>query len=220
MKKIIVLIMLLPLIALSQQLNHTWGETTTGTAYTQTGYNNADSSTTITAVFDLQDWYPLDMNQVAFDSVTALGSSNKMLIGTLWYRIDAVNATDSVGYAIKTYPGNLVYYPGTGERIATANINYSTTATTLIDTATTKAVNDIQWSFVNVFLNTSTDASSVVVKHLPTEFFKATWTFQLNAADSLDVYWDFVYPASKQTDQEKRTSTNKGNAKKDARTLK
>lgn len=219
MKKLILLFLFIPVLLFGQMMNHSWGYSTSGTAYNQTGYSDADSSTTISIVYDLQDWYPLDINPLFSDDSVIIGSSHKMLIGTFWYKLDAQNATDSTVYAIKVYPGFMDYYGGTGDRIATANIDYGTTATTLIDTSSTLAVNDVTWKFLNVYLNSSADAGSNTVKHYPSEFYKIAFTFGNGTADSLDVYWDFVYPAVYQSQQELRTTTNSGNAIKDAETL-
>jgi len=224
MKKIFILMLLFPLILLGQQLNHTWGYTTAGVAYTQVGSADADSGDVISIVFDLQDWYPLDWNPLVLDvqassdsSEAAHGLSSYTFIGTFWLRLDAENATDSTGHAIFAYPGNMIYYPGTGGRITATNLNFSTTATTLLDT--TAGVNDVQWQFVNVYVNSSADVNSATVKYLPPEFLRIDIEFQTNVDDSLDVYWDFVYPASKQFDQEMRSTTNSGNAKKRKDTL-
>lgn len=213
MKKVILLIFTFVLIAFGQQINHTWGYTTAGASWYQTGAQDQDSSSTISIVFDMQDYYPLDYSPLVSDDSVIINNSNLQFLGTFWYRINAENSTDSVGYAIKAYSGNLVYYPGSGARISATNINFSTTATTLIDTSTTLAVNDVQWSFLNVYVNSSTNAASAVQRHLPPEFVKLAMTFQNNAADSLDVYWNFAYPAVTESEQSKR-STLRGDARK------
>ena len=222
MKKLLFLILFLIPIFLIGQINYTWGYTTAGTSYNQTGYQGADSSTTISIVFDMQDYRFLDFAPTVMGDSTEdlLSNSNRMLLSTFWYRIDAENATDSIGYAIKVYSGNMIYHPNDDSRITTSNINFSTTATTIIDTGTTKAVGDVQWSFVNLYVNSSTDAGSTVRKHLPPEFYKVTFTFQNNAADSMNVYWNNAYPAVIESDQDRRsTIRSDADARKQRETL-
>jgi hypothetical protein len=224
MNKYFFLLLLLPILVFGQQLNHSWGYTTAGVAYTQTGYPDADSTTTINIIFDLQDWYPLDWNPLVLDvqaaldsSETAHGLSAYTFLGTFWYRIDAAGANDSTTYQVLSYPGNMIYYSGSGNRITATNLNFSTTATTLVSTTTSKG--DIQWSFVNVYVNSSADKNSITVKHLPPEFLKISIPFNTQADDLIDVYWDFVYPSVYQREQSYRSTTNQGNVKKAAETL-
>lgn len=221
---IIIILLIIPFTLFGQQWNHTWGYTTAGVAYTQTGYQGADSSTSIDIIIDLQDLYPMDWNPLVLENQPSLDSSETVYnvsaytyLGTFWWMIDAENATDSTGHTIKAYPGFMTYYPGTGDRISTSNITFSTTATTLL--SETAEVNDIQWRFVNVYVNSSADASSQTTKHGPPEFVKINISFQTMAADSMDVYWDDVYPAVYQREQSNRSTTNSGNAKKAPETL-
>lgn len=225
--KTILLILFLSLFALSQQINYTWGTNTSGTAYTQTGQGSLDSSSTVSIVFDMQDYYWLDYYPLVVsdtsdistggDSVQAAAvydNSNRHHFGTFWLRLDAQNATDSVGYALKAYPGNLVYHPNDESRVTTTNVNFGTTATTIVDTGATKAVNDIQWTPYNVFLNYSAN------KFLPPEFIKITLTFQKNAADSMAAYWNFAYPAVYEFYQTQRQTTrSKSDARKEEKSL-
>lgn len=232
--KILIFIILFTSLLFSQQINYTWGYTTSGTAYNQTGYPDADSSTTISIIFDMQDyfwqdWRPFEVtgtgtitgfsasDSVGLDSIAGTitfseaNNSSRQYFGTFWYHSDAKNATDSVGYAIKAYPGNLIYHPNDGSRITTSNINFGTTATTIIDTGTTRAVNDIQWTPYNIYLNYTAG------KFLPPEFLKLTITFQNNAADSLDNFWNFAYPSVYEYYQKDRgtTRSNKNAVKRD-----
>ena len=212
MKKLFILFMLFPFILFSQQLNHTWGSTTAGAAYTKTGSINIDSSSTTSIVFDLQDWYPLDMLPVASDDSVIILNSTRLNYGTFWYKVDVESATDSSSICIQAFPGFMDYYPGSGERIATANIDYSTTATTLQDSSSF-TTNDIQWTAVNVYL------SDTEGKILPPEFIKLTVKWATASNDSIDFYHDFVYISSKESDQSVRTTTNPANAKKAMETL-
>jgi len=209
--KTLILFLLLPMVLFAQQLSHTWGQTTAGVAYTQTGYADADSATTINIVFDMQDYYFTDFLPVASDDSVIILNSTRLNYGTFWWKIEAENATDSTGHSISAYPGFMDYYPGSGPRLATNNIGYSSTATTLI--SETAAVSDLQWSAVNVYLS---DAEG---KILPPEFIKIAIAFQTLARDSIDVYWDFVMPVVNEDQQSKRTTTNPANAKKSAETL-
>lgn len=209
MNKIIVILLAMTMCAFAQQINYTWGYNTSGTAYTQTGYQDADSSTTINIVFDMQDYYPLDFTPLVSDSGVIIANSNRQHLGTLWLRVDAQNAADSSNYYVEAYPGNMIYHPNDNSRITTSNLNFSTTATTLVDTSDQKG--DIQWQFVNVYVNSSQDDNSTTTKHLPPEFVKVKIGFGINAADSIDVYWNFAYPALYESEQSRR-STTRGDA--------
>ena len=191
--------MILPLLVISQQINHTWGYTTAGAEWNQSGSQNLDSISTVSIVLDLQDYYALDFNPVASDDSVIILNSTRMNYGTFWYRFDVENATDSTAYTINAYPGNLVYHPNDNSRITTTNVNFSTTATNLV-TVSSYATDDIQWTAANVYLS---DAEG---KILPPEFIKLIIDFTGTTNDSIDVYWDFVYPAVYEYQQEQRTS--------------
>ena len=202
MKKILMFVLLLFLIVQAQQLNHTWGYTTAGVAFTQIGSQNVDSIGTVTIVFDMQDYYPLDYNVTASDDSVIILNSTRLNYGTFWYRIDLQNATDSTYYTIKAYPGNMVYHPNDGSRITTTNLNFSTTATTLVDTTSgTYTTNDIQWTAVNVYI------SDTEGKILPPEFLEIIVDWHGTANDSINFYHDFVYPALYESRQTERTTT-------------
>lgn len=215
MNKIILFIVVFVVAVLGQQINHTWGYTTAGASYYQTGVADLDSLGTIDIVFDMQDYYPYDYNPLALgdSSDDVINNSNLQFLGTFWYRIDAEEAADSIGYAIKAYPGNLVYYSGSGQRITATNINFSTTATTLIDTSATRQVDDVQWSWLNVYVNSSQNAASTVQRHLPPEFVKLNILFTKQTEADLDFFWVFAYPAVTESEQSKR-STLRGDARK------
>jgi hypothetical protein len=212
MKMIILFLLIFTVPLFAQQMTWTWGETTNGVAYTQTGTGSLDSSSTTDIVFDMQDWYPLDLNPVASDDSVIILNSTRMNYGTFWYKIDLQNAADSSAVLITAYPGFIDYYPGTGERIATANIDYSTTATTLQDSSS-YTTNDIQWTAVNVYI------SDTEGKIFPPEFLKINMSWGNATCDSITTYHTFVYPSVSESEQSKRTTTNSGNAKKDAKSL-
>ena len=134
MKKLILLILILAVSVLyAQQVNYTWGQNAAGTAYVQTGSQDADSSSTINLVFDMQDFYLNDpMPMFSDDSVVTL-SSSRMYFGTLWFRLDAENADDSSNFYIGSKAGNLVYHPNDESRINATNVNWSTTFTAIAD---------------------------------------------------------------------------------------
>lgn len=212
MKYLFILIFLLPFLIFGQVINHTWGYTTAGVAYTQTGTGTIDSIATTNIVFDLQDYSYLDWNPLALDSVTALYNSDALFIGTFWYRIDLQNATDSSSVRIEANPGFMIYHPNDGSRITTTNLNFSTTDIALQDSGT-HTTNDIQWTPLNVYLSATT-------KVLPPEFIKINILYSADTNDSLSFYWDFVYPATSELNQDHRTTTrSQGEARKEKSTL-
>ena len=215
-KLILILLFILPLVLFGQQINHTWGYETDGTAYTETGSVNVDSAASVTTIFDMQDYFYLDYNPlVPNDSAVYALNSDRLNYGTFWYKFDLENATDSVMYTIKVYPGFMDYHPNDESRITVANIDYSTTATTLVDTTSdTWTTNDIQWTAVNVYIS---DAEG---KILPPEFLKVVIDFQRLSCDSVDVYKDFVYSAVYEEVQDhRRTTRTNGEARKQEETL-
>ena len=200
-KFLILLFTIFPILLFSQQINYDWGYNTSGTAYNQSGVADLDSNGTITIIYDLQDYYFMDWNPLALDSVTVLYNSDALFLGTFWYRWDLQNAADSIMFTIKAYPGNMIYHPNDGSRITTSNINFSTTAITIVDTtAGTYTTNDIQWTGANVYLNAS-------VRMLPSEFLKIVMDLEQVSCDSIDGYWNFAYPAVYEDSQTDRTTT-------------
>ena len=193
-------------------MNYTWGYTTAGVAYTEGGLSNVDSSTTTNIVFDMQDYMYVDYNPVASDDSVIILNSTRMNYGTFWFYLDMENATDSSSININAYPGFMTYYSGSGNRLATANISYSTTATAILNESSYTA-NDRQWFATNVYL------SDTEGKILPPEFIKLAISFDSATNDSLALNWLFVYPAVPQRQQEERTTTNQGNAKKSPASL-
>lgn len=212
MKRLILLFLLIPLLCFSQQVNHTWGYTTAGVAYNQSGVSDVDSITTTNIIFDLQDWYPMDYLPVASDDSVIILNSTRFYIGTFWYKIDVEADTDSSSININAYPGFMDYYPGSGIRITAANIDYSTTATAISNTGT-YTTGDVQWTAVNVYLSNSEG------KILPPEFLKIEISWDSASNDDIDFYWNLVYIGVYQSEQEKRSTTNDGNAKKAEETL-
>ena len=212
---LILALFLLSTSLFAQQINYTWGQSAAGVALTQTGFTNVDSIGTITIVYDMQDYYPLDYFPAIYDSATALLNSNRMYYGTFWYRVDLQNATDSSKYSIYAYPGNLIYHPNDGSRVTATNINFSTTATVLVDSvADTYATNDIQWAAVNIYIS---DAEG---KILPPEFIKVFIDFYGTTNDSIDFLHNFAYPAVYEYQQSMRHSTRSiKSAKKAQETL-
>ena len=210
--KLITIVLLLVCFANAQQLTYDWGYTTAGARYTQTGAVDLDSAATTSIVFDMQDYYPLDILPVASDDSVIILNSTRMYYGTFWYYIDVDEATDTTSVNINAYPGFMTYYSGTGDRISTTNLTFSTTATALLNESAFTA-NDRQWTGVNVYISNSTWG-----KIFPPEFIKIAVTYDAASNDDSDLFWKFVYPTVTQSEQEKRTST-KERAKKASPTL-
>lgn len=230
--KIVFISLILCMVIYAQhQINYSYGQQTDGTWYTESGYQNADSSTTIEIVFDLQDYMFVDFKPLVVTSsdtinlaaggdsvqagvVTVYGTTNYLYIGTFWYMIDAAASADSSRYYIEAYPGGRYYEVNDGDRIETSDIKWSTTAVTLADSSSSayKTKGDIQWTGLNVYLSTD--------KMLPPEIFKIKMGHSHNALDSLstsDWYWNFAYPAVPELYQQERTTrqSDKANRKPD-----
>jgi len=232
MKKIFLfLFLIIPLIAFSQQINYTWGQTVAGVAYTQIGVQDCDSAR-IQIVFDMQDYYPYDFNPLfvtqllsspkadsVISTTTIASNSNLLYIGTLWYYIDAYRATDSTNYYLIAKSGNMIYQPNDASRITAANIFFGTDSILLV--SITRAVGDFTgWKFINVYVNASTDAGSTIHKYLPPEFVEVDFNWATGAADSINVYWNFAYPAIDEKAQSGRSTTrSNGNSRKAIQTL-
>jgi hypothetical protein len=222
MKKILFIFVALILMlnsGLGQQINYTHGQTTAGVAYTRTGSVDADSSTTINIVFDMQDYFMTDYNPPAYDSVTAIGNSDALLLGTFWVRIDSDSSNDSTNLYVEVYPGNPVYDDNDGTRVEAAEINFSTTALALRDTAaaigTFGNIGDLQWTPINVYLNAST-------RILPPEFIKIKMGFDVasfGTPGNGNVYWNFAYPAVYERESANRSTTQSRDAKKSRQTM-
>ena len=212
---LILTLFLLSTSLFAQQINYTWGQSAAGATLTQTGFVNVDSISTITVVFDMQDYYFVDLFPAIYDSATALLNSNRLYYGTLWYKVDVQNAADSSKFSIYAYPGNMIYHPNDGSRVTATNLNFSTTATVIVDSvADTYATNDIQWTAVNLYLS---DAEG---KILPPEFIKVFVDFYGTTNDSIDFQYTFAYPALYEYQQSMRHSTRSiKSARKDQETL-
>lgn len=223
----ILIVLILSTFLIAQQINYTWGYETDGTAYTQSGTTDTDSSSTLDVVFDMQDYYWLDWYPAIVtdtvdisadgDSVQAASvysNSTRQYYGTIWVRVDAQNATDSVVFGIKAFAGNMIYHPNDDSRITTSNLNFSSTATVVADTGHLRQVNDVQWRPYNVYLNFTAG------KFLPPEFIKLTFFHGVNCNDSLDYHWNFAYPAVYEYIQDqRRTTRSQGDARKREETL-
>ena len=186
----------------AQQLNHTWGFTTTGTVLTEAGFTITDSTGVTTLVFDLQDLYVKDFSPFTVNGATALLNTDAFFIGTLWYKYDN-GAADSAGILIEAFPGFLINHPSDGSRITTTNVNFSITAITIQD-STTNTVGDLEWTPVNIYLN-ATD------KVLPPEFLQITIEWKRNTDANGTLYYDFAYIAVYEHIQKERTTTRSDN---------
>jgi hypothetical protein len=146
-------------------------------------------------------------------------TSNLSYVGTFWYYIDAYRSTDSVNYYIIGKSGNMIYHPGNTSRLTAANVYFGTDSILL--KSNTRAAGDFTgWKFLNVYVNASTDAGSAVKKFLPPEFVEVDLNWLGGAADSIDVYWNFAYPAVDEGSQNGRSTTRtRGESRKAKPTL-
>jgi hypothetical protein len=221
MNKLLIFLILIPALLFSQpQINYTYGQKTTGVYWTQVGNQYWGGGATLALanqiIVDLQDYYPLTYSD--YMAIAYTSYARKTFIGTLWYRFDAKNATDSVNYIIIAKSANMIYNPNDGSRVTAANLHVGTDSTILVSVK--RAVNDTQWKFTNVFLNDSKDANGRVARYLPPEFVDILIKGRSNCADSINVYWNFAYPAMKENEQDQRsTSQDKGESRKRKKTL-
>lgn len=192
--KILLFIFILTSFVFAQQLNYTHGYTTAG-VNDDGQFTSLDSTgaTSYSVVFLLDDYYPFDFNPSVYDSVTAIGSSDKTSIGALWYFIDADEATDSTNIDVDVYTG--VY--GDANRTV-AGIKWDGTATNCADVT---GDGDL-CSGVLIYTETG--------KLLPPHAIKITFDVDPTAAEvsaGLDLYFEFVYPAVYQSAKEKKVQT-------------
>jgi len=209
--KILIILFALVLCGYAQQVNYTWGYTTAGVAYTE-AEQSMDSSDVLNIVFDMQDYSFMDMNPLSLDSVTVIGNSDALFLGTFWYRIDVNSASDTSAVLIEAFPGHMISHPNDGSRITTSNINFSTTATVLQDSSSHTA-NDIQWAGLNVYIDAS-------IKELPPEFVKIKVSYSVATNDSIGFLWNFAYPALLESEQaQRKTTRTNNNARKVSKSL-
>jgi hypothetical protein len=105
--KIILCLLTLVSFAFAQQFNFTWGVDAVGTPLTGS-FTSIDSTgaTSYSVYLDLNDYYPgFDVNPAVYDSVTAIANSDRNVLFTLYYFIDADAATDSTNIDVDIASG-------------------------------------------------------------------------------------------------------------------
>lgn len=220
MKILLILFLLITVCFAQPQLNYTWGQKTDGTYWNQLGNQYWGGGATLALanniIIDMQDYFPyIYSDYMALADTTY---ARKSYFGTLWYRFDAFRSTDSVNYIIIAKPANLVYHPGNTSRVTATNLYVGTDST--IEVSVKRAAGDTQWKFCNIFLNDSKDANGRVVRHLPPEYIDILIKGRSNCADSINVYWNFVYSSSKEPEQDMRSTTqSRGESRKRKPTL-
>jgi len=180
--KVILFILTLASFVFSQQLNYTFGVDAQGDALTGS-FTSLDSTgaTSYSVYLDLNDYWPgFDANPAVYDSVTAIASSDKAVLFTLYYFVDADAATDSTNIDVDVASG---VYTSTDLTMATTGWD----ATAVKNTDIT-GVSDI-FGHVNVY----TEAG----KLYPPEVVKITFDVDPTAKEvsaGLDIYYRIVYP--------------------------
>jgi hypothetical protein len=218
MKKLLFLFLIFPILAFSQQINYTWGQTTAGVAYNQEGVQYCDSAR-IQIIFDMQDYYPIDFSPLFSDDSVIIQASNLTFLGTFWYYFDAYRATDSTNYYVIAKSGNMIYQPNNASRITATNLFFGADSTIIVTAARAKG-DFTGWKFVNVYVNNGLNANAAARKCLPPEFVEVDINWLGGAADSMNVYWNFAYPAVDEGSQNGRSTTRtRGESRKAKPTL-
>ncbi len=211
-KFIVMFLLLLAGFCFGQQINHTYGTTTAGGAYTSSGAS-IDSGTTVTVILDLQDYFYTDFNPTVYDSVTALANSDAFFLGTLWFYLNADSTNDSTNLNIDVYPAGFTYDDNDGNRIEAAEYTVSTTAVVLRDSSTTRTLGDILWSAVNIYLNASTRFLPPEIIQLKFAIFDPAGSGGTEMSGGF-IHWDFVYTAVYESQQNQRSTTRTQNSAK------
>jgi len=206
MKKIILftlpVLVLLAVFSFGQQINWTHGYDTSGNALTGKFDNLLKTGgTSYEMVFKMDDIYPWDFYPLQLDVQAALDSAESVYgntgywhYGTLWVQFKTQTSGDSVNCDIDLYEG--VY----GDANKTfANIKWDGTATKLAD---------IGPGIVDV--TQGIDVYAPDGKLLPAHVIKIVIDVDPAAAeldDSLDVYYEFAYPALLQQHKDYKPKT-------------
>lgn len=188
--KVIVFILLLTSFVFSQQLNYTWGLDAVGEPLTGV-FSSIDSTgtTSYNVYVDFNDYYPYDVNPLFSDDSVVIGSSNLTAWATLFYFIDADEATDSTNIDIDLSSG--LY---TSTALTVASSSYDGTPVKLGDIL---EVGDI-FGHVNLYTESG--------KLFPPEICKITFDVDPAAAEvsaGLDIYYRIVYPQIYENAREK-----------------
>lgn len=195
MKKIIVFILLFTLCAFGQQINYSLGKKlTSGDAWTLAGINHLDTlaATTYSFVFDLNDFYWMDVLPLVDTTGVALLNSNLQYLGTFYGYFDCTNAADSLMYVLSAYPG--VY--GLDNK-SDATIDWGSAITL----ETIRRADDYL-SINNVYIH------ATKYKLFPPEVIKIviSQTADSDKDDSIHFDWKYAYPAIIQTVKERKPS--------------
>jgi hypothetical protein len=189
--KIILCLLTLVSFAFAQQFNFTWGVDAVGTPLTGS-FTSIDSTgaTSYSVYLDLNDYYPgFDVNPAVYDSVTAIANSDRNVLFTLYYFIDADAATDSTNIDVDIASG--VY---TSTALTMAASSYDGTA---VNNADIVGAGDL-FGHVNAY----TEAG----KLWPPEVVKIVFDVDPAAKEvsaGLDIYYRIVYPQIYESAREK-----------------
>ena len=166
MKKVIFIMLLLVIPLSAQQIDFTYGTDLYGNALSATsfGYLDSTGATAEVMYIDMDNFY-----WVAGDTV----------IGTLWYYLDAKNATDSVDVYLRATP---MYNTVANDVLVNAKAGSAVTIKTV-----TNVVSD-QSGGVNVYLDGTNDPD------FPPRWIKLSATAFTNCYDSVTVYMQFSRP--------------------------
>ena len=199
MKKLLILFFAFAFIPLfAQQLNWTFGHSTAGAQLTGVFANyDTTGGTDYTVVVLLDDYYPFDVNPLFSDDSVIIGSSDRIVIGTLWYQFDLPAATDSCSFDIDVYPG--VYGD---ENRTVAGIKWGTALENVNDASNKDDVT----GGANIYVLTSGG------KHLPPHAIKIVFDLDTtaNRGNGADLYYEFVYPAIYHSAKERKNTTYEG----------
>jgi len=178
--------------AFAQQFNYTWGENASGVPLTG-AFTSIDSTgtTSYSVYLDLNDYYAgfNDVNPPTYDSVTAIASSDKVVLFTLYYFIDADAAGDSINIDVDISSG---VYTSTALTMAAASFDG-----TPVKNADIVGTGDT-FGHVNAY----TEAG----KLWPPEVVKLTFDVDPTAKEvsaGLDIYYRIVYPQIYEAAREK-----------------
>ena len=175
----------------AQQTNYTFGQKTSGVAWTETGVVN--TSSVVQIVLDFEDWYKVHTDDQ---------------YGVFFYMIDAENAADSTNYSISFFNGAFIYDNNDSDRITTSKVEFSSDSTLL--QASSSQANDVTWTAVEV---------TVAGQVIPPEFGLIEIEWETGTDDSLDVQWYFGYPAVYESEQNQRSPKSNAKPRKSGSTL-
>ncbi len=196
----IILILLLSLLAITQQVNYTWGKKTSGLDWSGAGIALMDttSGTTNDIVIDLNDFYFTDPNPLAVADSGAgsaplvSNNSDRLYLGTFYTNFDNVGAasptTDSVLFTIKAYPG---VYSTASKAVSGIKYGVAVTLETIRKAGDYYSANNV---YIHATLSKSFPPETIKLEIAPIGVKEAD--------DSTNVHWRFAYPAIHQQQKE------------------